>query len=90
MAEISVSQLNKYFGEHQVLKDVSFEIFKGERVGLIGQNGSGKSTLFRILTGSLHYDSGSVYINKEGRVGLLEQLPEYQYLLDTLVAGSAI
>ena len=77
MAEISVSQLNKYFGEHQVLKDVSFEIFKGERVGLIGQNGSGKSTLFRILTGSLHYDSGSVYINKEGRVGLLEQLPEY-------------
>ena len=77
MAEISVTQLNKYFGEHHVLKDISFEIFKGERVGLIGQNGSGKTTLFKILTGRMHHDSGSIYINKNGRVGLLEQLPEY-------------
>ena len=38
MAEISVSQLNKYFGEHHVLKDITFEINRGERVGLIGQN----------------------------------------------------
>ncbi len=77
MAEISVTQLNKFFGEHHVLKDISFEIFKGERVGLIGQNGSGKTTLFKILTGRMHHDSGSIYINKNGRVGLLEQLPEY-------------
>ena len=60
MAEISVTQLNKYFGEHHVLQDISFELFKGERVSLIGQNGR-----------------GSLYINKNGRVGLLEQLPEY-------------
>ena len=77
MAEISVSKLNKYFGEHQVLCDVTFEINKGERVSLIGQNGSGKTTLFKILTGSMHYDSGDIYINRNGRVGLLEQLPEY-------------
>ena len=77
MAEISVTQLNKYFGEHHVLQDISFELFKGERVSLIGQNGSGKTTLFKILTGKLDYDSGSLYINKNGRVGLLEQLPEY-------------
>ncbi|MBQ3091001.1 MAG: ATP-binding cassette domain-containing protein [Clostridia bacterium] len=77
MAEISVTQLNKYFGEHHVLQDISFELFKGERVSLIGQNGSGKTTLFKILTGRMDYDSGSLYINKNGRVGLLEQLPEY-------------
>jgi ATPase subunit of ABC transporter with duplicated ATPase domains len=77
MAEISVTQLNKYFGEHHVLKDVSFEILRGERVGLIGSNGSGKTTLFKILRGAMDYDSGEVYVNREGRVGLLEQLPEY-------------
>ena len=77
MAEISVTRLNKYFGEHHVLQDISFELFKGERVSLIGQNGSGKTTLFKILTGRMDYDSGSLYINKNGRVGLLEQLPEY-------------
>ncbi len=77
MAEISVTQLNKFFGEHHVLKDVSFEVMRGERVGLIGANGSGKTTLFKILAGSMDYDSGEVYVNREGRVGLLEQLPEY-------------
>ncbi len=77
MAEISVSQLNKYFGEHHVLKDITFEINRGERVGLIGQNGSGKTTLFKILTGRMEYDGGDLYINRSGRVGLLEQLPEY-------------
>ena len=77
MAEISVSQLNKYFGEHHVLKDITFEINRGERVGLIGQNGSGKTTLFKILTGRMEYDGGDLYINRSGRVGLLEQMPEY-------------
>lgn len=77
MAEISVNNLNKFFGEHHVLKDISFEIYSGERVGLIGQNGSGKTTLFKILTGREEHDSGELYINKNGRVGLLEQLPEY-------------
>lgn len=77
MAEISVNNLNKFFGENHVLKDISFEIYSGERVGLIGQNGSGKTTLFKILTGREEHDSGELYINKNGRVGLLEQLPEY-------------
>ncbi|MEA4920032.1 MAG: ATP-binding cassette domain-containing protein [Clostridiaceae bacterium] len=77
MSEISISQLNKYFGEHQVLNDVSFEVYKGERVGLIGANGSGKTTLFKIITKRLDYDSGNIYTNPSGRVGLLEQLPEY-------------
>ena len=77
MADISVNGLNKYFGEHHVLKDITFEVNHGEHVGLIGQNGSGKTTLFGILTGKLEHDSGDIYINPRSRLGLLEQLPEY-------------
>lgn len=44
----------------QVLRDISLSIAKGEKAALTGDNGSGKSTLFRILTGSLTPDSGSV------------------------------
>jgi len=52
---------NKYI-EHWVLKDVSFEIKKGEIVGIIGPNGSGKSTLLKILAGVIKPTSGNVKI----------------------------
>ncbi len=77
MAEITVSQLNKYYGENHVLRDLTFEIFKGERVGIVGPNGCGKTTLFKILADMLPYDSGQVFIDPSHRVGLLEQLPVY-------------
>ncbi|HDH33879.1 MAG TPA: ABC transporter ATP-binding protein, partial [Nitrospirae bacterium] len=59
---ISTKNVTKYFGGFQVLKDVSFEINKGEIVGFLGQNGAGKTTLMRILTSYLPATSGEVII----------------------------
>jgi len=77
MAEISIHGLYKSFGEHTVLKDLNLELFPGERAAIVGPNGAGKTTLLKILCSKEDYDSGEVYINRQSRVGLLEQLPEY-------------
>ena len=77
MAEISVQQLHKYFGEHHVLKGLSFDLLPGERASIVGPNGCGKTTLLKILAGQEDYESGTVSIAKGARLGLLEQLPVY-------------
>ena len=77
MAEISVQELHKYFGEHHVLKGLSFDLQRGERASIVGPNGCGKSTLLKILAGTVDYESGVVSIAKGARLGLLEQLPVY-------------
>ena len=60
---ITTKNVTKYFGVFQALRDVSFEINKGEIVGFLGQNGAGKTTLMRILTSYLPATSGSVIID---------------------------
>ena len=77
MAEISVQQLHKYFGEHHVLKGLSFDLQPGERASIVGPNGCGKTTLLKIIAGLEEHDGGVVAINKASRLGLLEQLPVY-------------
>ena len=78
---ISCQQLNKYFGNKQVLKDISFEIQAGEITALVGPNGAGKTTLFSILCNYLYPTSGNVTVFGEkpgssqlfGKVGAFPQ-----------------
>ena len=59
---IVTQNVTKYFGKFQALKNISFEISKGEIVGCLGQNGAGKTTLMRLLTSYLPATSGKILI----------------------------
>ncbi|MFQ5462691.1 MAG: ABC-F family ATP-binding cassette domain-containing protein [Phycisphaerae bacterium] len=76
MGTIRVDGVTKQFGTTIVLDDVSLEIHPNERVGLIGTNGSGKTTLFRIMSGQLAPDLGTVIRAQGMNIGLLSQDPD--------------
>lgn len=60
---LSVRGVTKRFGGLTALSDVSFDIHRGEIVGLIGPNGAGKTTMFNVLTGLYPHDEGDIFFN---------------------------
>ena len=69
---LGIGRDKQYHKKYYALKDLSFEIGKGEIVGVVGRNGSGKSTILKILTGVLNPTDGDVAI--EGKVAALLEL----------------
>ena len=70
---IDASGLKKQFGEQLLFEDLAFNLPRGGIVGIIGANGAGKTTLFRLLTGALEPDSGTLRIGDTTRIGCVDQ-----------------
>src|SRR5271165_487391 len=77
MLLMSCSRLARGFDEGPLFENLGFELFAGERVGLVGPNGVGKTTLMRILAGLDRPDDGAVRLHAGARVALLRQQPEF-------------
>ncbi len=91
---ISVKNLSKSYGSHQVLSNVSFDFEGGQIIGLLGPNGSGKTSLIKILTGLIHDYEGDVRIDGD-EPGVVTKakvayLPERTYLADWMRSIDAI
>ncbi|MCP4589959.1 MAG: ABC-F family ATP-binding cassette domain-containing protein [bacterium] len=75
MATVVLHNVTRQFGSKVVLEAVSLEIHSGQTAGLVGANGAGKTTLFRLITGELEPDLGTVTRSKGLGIGFLEQEP---------------
>ena len=72
---IEVRDVNKFFGEEHVLKDVSHTFEKGKIHGIVGNNGSGKTVLMKCICGFLRPNSGAIFVNHK-QVGRETDFPE--------------
>lgn len=88
MFELSFNQVLKYMGTSLILEDLNFQVFSGERVGIVGANGCGKSTILKLIAGiepfnlyigswSVGYDRGQINIPRNINVAYLDQMPSY-------------
>ncbi|AZO94493.1 ribosomal protection-like ABC-F family protein [Halocella sp. SP3-1] len=75
MLLIETKEVNKWIGARQLLKDISFNMYQGDKVGFVGRNGTGKSTLLKIISGQDKEYQGQIIINT--RVGYLPQYYNY-------------
>jgi ATP-binding cassette subfamily F protein 3 len=70
---LTVSQLSKSFSGRILFDDISLQVNRGDRIGLVGPNGAGKSTLFSLILGEASPDTGQIAIAKNATIGFLPQ-----------------
>ena len=76
MTLLALRDISKDFGIKEILREGSFSIEEGDRVGLIGTNGSGKSTLLKMVAGLEPIDSGDIWKNASSKIVYLPQQPD--------------
>jgi ABC transport system ATP-binding/permease protein len=76
MALFTLRSVRKDFGIKELLRDASFSLEEGDKVGLIGTNGSGKSTLLKMIAGLEPIDTGELWVNAGAKIVYLPQQPE--------------
>jgi len=74
---LTLSKIEKAFGTSQLFDDVSFGVYKNDKIGLVGVNGAGKTTLFKLMLEQMPYDGGSIFKNKSTAIGYMEQHSDY-------------
>src|SRR5687767_5958663 len=94
---LSIESVSKSFGSRPLFENLSFTLFDGDHVGLVGPNGSGKTTLMKILAGIEEPDAGRRALRKGVRVGYVPQDPVFapgktveEVLLESLRADAAL
>jgi len=78
MTLLTLKSVQKDFGIKEILRDASFSLEEGDKVGLIGTNGSGKSTLLKMIAGAEPIDGGEIWRNAGAKIVYLPQQPEIQ------------
>ena len=76
MSLLEVQDMSHSYGDKVLYKNIQFELYKGEHLGIVGQNGTGKSTFIRILMGEIVPDSGTVRWQSNTTLGHLDQYAE--------------
>lgn len=77
MIILSANNLTKQYGTDIIIKDVSFALNAGDRVGVIGLNGAGKTTLLNMLAGELVPDEGNIFVSNDTTIGYLKQQDDF-------------
>lgn len=71
---IRFDKVNFKFDEKIILTDADFSVRRDAKITIMGQNGAGKSTIFKLLTGELKPDRGNIFMNKDMKIGIAEQM----------------
>lgn len=90
MPLLRVNDLGLAYGHHVLLEEANVQLFKGDRICLVGRNGAGKSTLMKLVEGVIKPDSGSIWKRPSVRISRLEQeLPkaDEQTVMQVVASG---